>query len=672
MIFNRINLLRTLVAVSSMFCASFSCAEIGIWQELPHARARLLSSEKVIGFEIELDPEWKIYWSYAGPVGQPTEFISDHVEFFFPWPKRGELQGFPSYGYEDRVLFPGLLTNEGGQLTVALAICSATQCIPTRANFDLPNSVDRDELVLDKVSKALLSIPRPVLKQPSFVIDQQRQLISLDTAQRSDFILEADAEAARAGFFLETAQYTTEGLQASYLIGSNVIDLEFIKTARVFTNGPGGPEVHDPTSMRSYDKLQSELNLTDGAIYNQNDVESLPRRSLEDQYWISIFGTAVLMFVGGLLLNVMPCVLPIVFLKLSAFTSRSTADSLRELRTSFGWTAFGIVGTFTLTGIGLAVAQILTGIEQSLGAWMQFPQTTVVLGVAVVLFIANSFGWYEFALPSSLSQLGLQKKGRLGDVLAGVVAALMGGACAGVLLAAALAVAFSSGGVTLVALLTTMGVGLALPYILVALMPGFGSLIPKPGPWISWVKPIIGVGLVLTLAYIFLIAAHQITQLALLIFFLGCVLSLLAFRASKWRRWSLVILLLMVFLVPRATQTPDPLELARNYQREIDELVSAGNTVLVDVTAYWCATCLTNKALVLDTEKTRILLEGYKAQIFTINADLMADNVSEFMSLHGRNALPLNLIFGPNLREGEILPSILTIDSIRAALDRSL
>ena len=802
-------------------------AEVSAWQDLPHGRARLLATAQMaetaetaeeetlssdlspdlaLGLEIELDEGWKIYWTYAGPVGQPTQIEGQNlpegqsVDFFFPWPKRGTLQGFPSYGYEGSLIFPGILTGDtgasntagtrsntetdstetgntetentemdstgGGGLVARLSICSQTQCIPHRLTVDLPSyPVQKDVLALNKLRQAFANIPQPVAGTPTLGADRWAQSLALSNYgphDLTDFLIAADGTAARQGFFLwspydgqdqegeaqEGQDQVQEGqdqvqdqevrgqegqdrargtLTSPYDIQDPEQRLGFIEAkADIYAIGPDGPVVFNLRRSEAYQALAQIIGaVTKGRMAeapgggdgqgldpapNQNLNQNLNQirvgqggrsAAATQPQAMGIWAAALFLFLGGLLLNVMPCVLPVLFVKMKALLAedeRSTKDMVadggqRALRRSFGWTALGIIVTFVALGAVLSLAQVVTGGVFTLGVWLQFPLTTVFLASLVILFIANAFGWFEFVVPARVLTLGANRQGGshqgqnhqgrnhqgpLGDMLAGMVAALLGGACAGVFMAVALTVAFAQPPALMTALLTLMGVGFALPYVLVALIPAAARLIPRPGPWMSWLKPLMGGGLFLTLGYLLFILERQLLPLGLML----VALMSLAGGAGLWvsarrrfalgRLMSLAILIVMVVLTPLFSRPPDPVETARDYGAEIDARVARGDRVFVDVTALWCATCQTNKLLVLDSADIQNLFAETDIYVFTIHADIMADNISAFMSAQRRNSLPLNILFSPKFPDGDILPSVLTKNAVREAVNRTL
>ena len=230
----------------------------------------------------------------------------------------------------------------------------------------------------------------------------------------------------------------------------------------------------------------------------------------------------------------------------------------------------------------------------------------------------------------------------------------------------------------LIALIGLVGTGLAAPYLLVAFSPAIARLIPKPGTWIGWIKPVFGVGLLFTLGYLIAIASRQLQLAAVCALMLGCAVALLGLRVGTiqgmtWaRKLSLGLLLVCSLVLPIFTPPPNPNEINRDYRVEIDSLLDEGKRVFVDVTAFWCATCQTNKLWVLDRPEIVSLFEGTQTHVLTINADTMAENITTFMQEQGRMSLPLNILFSSANPDGDILPSVLTKNAVYEAINRTL
>ena len=442
------------VILVSLFWSLSAAAEATPWQHIPNGQARLLSSASdsgntVLGLDFYLDEGWKIYWTYAGPVGQPTKLSFHNLKpnqvavFFFPWPKRGDLQGYPSYSYSDATTFLALIegTPESGFVQADLAICSQTQCIPHRLTMALPKGAgQKDPVVLNKLRRAFDTLPVPSADMPHMVIDQESQEIrlpTLDSNRFDDFLVHVAGSAAREGFFLNPAVADSHGgLRASYNLRNKSQELGFLDEALVYARGDSGSVVFDLSQDRAFRKLAESLDLSTPATDSFSETEepllstSANALNVEPQpERLSVLMAAILLLLGGFLLNFMPCVLPVLFLKMKAIAQldKDNGNRLASIRRSFAWTAVGTISTFLIFGLFLSLGRNLLGIEPTLGAWMQFPLVTVVLTTLLTLFVANAFGWFDFVVPGSIAGLGSHRRGLLGDVLAGFVVAVLGG-----------------------------------------------------------------------------------------------------------------------------------------------------------------------------------------------------------------------------------------------------
>ena len=254
-----------------------------------------------------------------------------------------------------------------------------------------------------------------------------------------DFLIDPGTDGGRAGFFLDPIRPTSDQTSNSPQVVADLLFNEgadvpaLIAAGTIYTQSDEGLTVYRDLGAQdvALDDLRVGLGLA--AQISAADVQAISAVSSGAQGTLqgagpsgSFIQSAVLLFIGGLLLNVMPCVFPILFLKLKTALSGQS-----DLRASFAWTSAGMIGTFAVLGGVLALIQAATGAQLTLGAWMQFPLTTLVLAALLVLFIANALGWFEFVLPASIAGAGQGRSGAFGDVLAGMVAALMGGACAG-------------------------------------------------------------------------------------------------------------------------------------------------------------------------------------------------------------------------------------------------
>lgn len=439
-----------------------------------------------------------------------------------------------------------------------------------------------------------------------------------------------------------------------------------------------------------------------------------------------MLGTA---FLGGLILNLMPCVLPVLSLKLVTVVGHGGSEQ-RQVRFGFIASAAGILVSF------LALALIAFGLQQGglqVGWGMQFQQPVFLTGMILLLtlFAANLWGWFEIGLPGWLADFGFRVSGgassapmeaasaeseagpesapphrshsMVGHFGTGVFATLLATPCSAPFVGTALSFALSRGRVEeIVAIFLAMGVGLALPYLLVALFPGIATRMPKPGAWMVILRRALGFALLATSLWLGSVLAAQRGMPAALTVggLMAGVLALLWLRhrfSTLWLRLGMsalaVGLAALTFLAPgvpseeggyvlrtgsgsgsgsaRASAEDARISWRAFEPDRVSALVADGKVVLIDVTADWCITCKVNKRFVLDRDSVtgRLQQEG----VVAMQADwTTADpEISAYLASYGRYGIPFNIVHGPGAPEGVVLPELLTESVVLEALDRA-
>ena len=405
--------------------------------------------------------------------------------------------------------------------------------------------------------------------------------------------------------------------------------------------------------------------------------------------FLSLLGFAVL---GGLILNLMPCVLPVLSLKMLSVIGHGGAEEKGPVRMGFLASAAGILTSFLVLA-SAAVALKAAGMAAGWGIQFQQPAFLTAMAVIVALFAANLFGLFEIRLPGRLADSAASAgqghgnghgNGRgLGSHFAtGAFAALLATPCSAPFVGTAVGFALSRGAFEIYAIFVALGLGLALPYLLIAAVPSLATRLPRPGPWMITMKRLLGVALIATAIWLLTVLASQIGDRAALlaaslvaaIFF---VLWLVASRSRLLSGGLVAALALAAIIGPSQIAQKNAgigVDLAQPYWKPfapeaIAAHVAAGKTVFVDVTADWCVTCKVNKALVLDTADVvkRLRSDG----IVAMRADWTRPDpvISAFLERFGRYGIPFNVVFGPAAPEGRPLPELLTTGAVTAAMD---
>ncbi|MEE8189505.1 MAG: thioredoxin family protein, partial [Kiloniellales bacterium] len=348
-----------------------------------------------------------------------------------------------------------------------------------------------------------------------------------------------------------------------------------------------------------------------------------------------------------------------------------------------------------------AVALKALGLTVGWGIQFQQPLFLAAMALVISLFAYNMFGFFEIPLPvwaRGLASVGSGAPGQgqaqggghglLGHFLTGAFATLLATPCSAPFLGTALGFALARDAGEIYLIFSVLGLGLALPYLLVAALPGLVRRLPRPGHWMITLKRILGLALAATAVWLLSVLAAQVSLTAALavgalLLVLGLVLWLgprLSLRGAAGP--ALVVLLaaaavLLPALLParvaptvaagtQAEEGWERLDLAR-----IPSLIADGKVVLVDVTADWCITCQVNKKLVLDRDPVRARLDG--DDVVTMRGDwtLPNDEIAQYLESFGRYGIPFDAVYGPAMPDGQALPELLSADSVIEALERA-
>jgi suppressor for copper-sensitivity B len=444
------------------------------------------------------------------------------------------------------------------------------------------------------------------------------------------------------------------------------------------------------TNAPRLDGLPLTLTLYDGKRALEAAVKPVGTVPVGSPMLLIMLGFA---FIGGFILNFMPCVLPVLALKLLGVVGHGGRERA-AIRASFLASAAGIVFSFLVLA---AVLILLKSAGAVVGWGIQFQQPLflALLTLILVLFAANLFGLFEVPLPSWAGGFAAgsghpdHHNSIAGAFAAGAFATLLATPCSAPFLGTALGFAFTRGAVEILLIFAMLGLGLAAPWILVAGIPQLAQVLPRPGRWMIWLKAVLGLALLATAVWLISVLDLQIGRVASLTmgFLLTVILLVLALARALPLRWRAAapIAVLLIAAMQIAVAVGAPVTIAsqgqaragtsgpwRNFaEKEIAELVAAGNVVLVDVTADWCLTCQANKALVLESPDVRAILDAPK--VVAMQADWTRPDtaIAAYLASFGRYGIPFNVVYGPGAPGGVTLPEILTKDAVLQALAKA-
>ncbi|MEM7709834.1 MAG: thioredoxin family protein [Pseudomonadota bacterium] len=378
---------------------------------------------------------------------------------------------------------------------------------------------------------------------------------------------------------------------------------------------------------------------------------------------------------GGLILNLMPCVLPVLSIKLAS-ALQSADRPLARVRAGFLASAAGVMVFFAVLALALVG---LKGAGVAVGWGVQFQQPiflAFVIGL-MTLFAANLLGAFEMQLGST-AMTGMAQAGGAGlrgDFATGAFAALMATPCSAPFIGTAVTYALTSGPVEVVAVFLAMGLGLALPYLAVAARPGLVRRLPRPGRWMGTLRVGLGVVMLAAVAWLLTVLAGAAgTRMAMIVggLAVALLLALKIGRAGPVAGAGLAAMVIAAALVPPAPvgRVASLMGVWQPFERDrIADEVAAGEVVFVDVTADWCLTCVANKRLVLDRGDVADAL----GEVVALQADWTRPDpgISAYLETHGRFGIPFNAVYGPGAPEGIALPELLTEGAVLEALARA-
>ena len=592
-----------------------------------------------LGLQVRLWPGWKTYWRSPGDAGLPPRLDWTGsanlagVDIAWPAPIRFSVFGLETFGYEGELVLPltARLVTPGKPLALKLAaellVCHDI-CVPAR--FDLALTLPAGPVTPAPEAGPIAEAVKAV---PGDGREAGLALAALRDASGPDGpAVEIEAEAREPfvapDIFLEgDAGQAFRPPELRFELGNRRL------AARLaMLPPPAGAVRVDTIAGRTL-----SVTLVDG------------RRSLEARAVVAGPAAAApglapmlaLALLGGLILNLMPCVLPVLSMKLLAVVGHG-GGSVRAVRAGFLASAAGILVSF----LGLAAVMIALKAAGAAAGWgIQFQQPLFLgmMTLVVAAFAANLWGLFEIPLPRAFAALAEgegegEGRGRLaGPFLTGVFATLLATPCSAPFLGTAVGFALARGPVEILAVFFALGIGLALPYLLVAALPRLATRLPRPGRWMLTLRRVLGLALAGT---------------------------------ALWLGW-----LLAASLHPSA---PAAVQAEQAHWRSFDlaavkKEVAAGHVVFVDVTADWCLTCLANNRPVLDRPEVAARLDDPSGAVVAMRADWTRPDeaISRYLASFGRYGVPFNVVYGPGAPEGLPLSELLSVRAVLEGLTKA-
>jgi thiol:disulfide interchange protein/DsbC/DsbD-like thiol-disulfide interchange protein len=653
-----------------------------------------------VGVLLEMAPGWHTYWEYPGGAGLPTSiswtlpegFVAGPIQW--PLPHRviepGDIE---VYAYKDKVLLltaivPPAEINEKAvtlRATVDWLVCEQI-CIPGSANLELslpigPQAVPANVELFSAFRRLL-----PAATAPPYQLDWTREgnslvlkVAGLEKAKAVDlFPLPGTGEQVehpRNGPIRDGAATITIA-QPGDLRGVLVVDTE---------NERKGWIVSSSGQAAAPSKQAAQ-----GGSPSPSGSSSASRPGL---WQALIFG-----FLGGFILNLMPCVLPVISLKIFGFIRQAGDHPEKILRHGLAFVA-GIFAWFL--GLGFVILGLkAAGSEVTWAFQFQNPWFNLIIGCIVFVFALNLFGVFEIVLPGQASTAlaeASSQQGYAGSFFQGIFATLLATPCTAPFLGTALGFAFSQSPIVILAMFGSVALGMSAPYFFLSARPGWMKLLPKPGEWMERVKQFMGFPLLATLIWLLYIVGNQrghdaviwiaafLLCLAVACWIYGAFCGPLSSPRARLLSLAVIALILFgggrFFLAEKFARLTPPGAVTRPAegiawkpfsQKALDELLKAGEPVFVDFTADWCISCKFNERTAIDVPAVR---EAFARDgIVPMKADWTNANpeITAALKKFGRVGVPFYVLY-PRGGSAEpiVLPEILTENIVLDALSRA-
>ena len=674
---------------------------------LAHAPEGVEAGKPVwVGLRLAHQPEWHTYWKNSGDSGLPTQLtwtLPEGVtagEIAWPLPKKILIGNLANYGYEGTVLLPVPLTITprfkpsllAGDLVVrlkAMWLVCRMECVPEEGDFTLKLPARSTTAInREAFDAAWQAQPRPVLSSaqgalPSGGVEIGATAIKLTVP---------GLPLALRGKKLELFPETPEVIETAAPFSQDWQGALWRATVPLATQRTGSPSVMPFVLADGADAYRVELQVRGqwpqvaAAAGVSPALEAAMRGSAAAPApapFVGFFAALLGALLGGLLLNLLPCVFPVLAIKVVGFT-RHAGDHRGHRLSGIAYSA-GVVLSFLALG---ALVLALRGAGEQLGWGFQL-QSPVVVALLAALFTViglNLAGVFEFGsfLPSGIA--ALEARNPVANAfLSGVLAVAIASPCTAPFMGASLGLALGLPTAQALLIFATLGIGMALPYLVASMVPAVARWLPRPGAWMAIFRKLMAFPMFGTVAWLVWVLGQQSgidgagALLALLVALAMAIWALgLQGRArSVVAAISIASLALLAWSAgPSITRAQAAVPLAANaagWQAwepgRVDQLLAAGQPVFVDFTAAWCVTCQYNKKTTLSNAKVLADLSGKNVALLRADWTRRDPAITAALGQLGRSGVPVYVLYQQG-RAPVVLSEILGVDEVRSAIAR--
>ena len=645
---------KTIFSILLLF-SFFGTAEI---VDTGHARISLIKDHSDfvpgtsinIGLKVSMDKGWHTYWRNPGDSGGPIVIDWDLPKGFsvsdikWPLPEKIEYPPLMTYGYEDFVIYPMVLSipdeysDDYFEMAADILIC-ADVCIPESGKISSNLlDIESDSLIYEWLE----SIPSKSLPITTSLNDNNLEIK-----------ITFDKEIKEIYFFPD------ENNSIDYSSKQNFYkkDDDYFLSIKLFND--------------EFQNISGVLDI-DGTGYNVSN------GTFEDfnEEGLSLITALIFALIGGLILNLMPCVFPVISLKVLSFVSMG-GSSPRKIRNHALVFTVGVIASFMLIALTIVLLK-QAGNFVGWGFQLQSPLivgllSLVMVFISLVLITDNSFG----ESLTKLGNIGGSENGYYSSFLTGVLAVVVASPCTAPFMGAALGYALIQPSGETVPIFLSLSLGFSLPYLLLAANPKLIDFLPKPGDWMVTLKEFFAFPMLATALWLLWVFSLQVNQILVIFLLIGWLLLALNFWIFQkdYKTINKVIflaisILSMIYFLP---ETED-IETEQNliigsatewYEGIEDDLRNKNQPYFINFTAAWCITCQSNEITAFSKDGFKSLLEEKNIEYIKADWTNRNDAITRSLKKYGRSGVPFYVYWEPGFENPKILPAILTDQIIK-------
>lgn len=688
--------------------------------QAPHIEAELISEfdqiipGKTYALALRLKPEkdWHVYWKNPGDSGlAPT--LEWHLpkdwkqsELNWPTPQRIPFGPLANYGYEDETLLiiePTAASNSFGEVKISLdaewLVCHE-ECIPGNASFTITRSVSNKATTSltewdKKFAQARASWPTTHIELPlvarrddsAFSIELPKSVASKDIL----FVPEVPGIIENAA----AQTISVDGDRVNLRIARAHNSKKVTSRLSGLLIGPAGWLGTNETRSLAIDlPLAADAAPVNTKATSANESPQAQQEGVElgSDSRMTFLPAVIFALIGGLILNLMPCIFPVLSIKILGFVEQSAGDtsSARKHGLMFG---VGVLVSFWLLAGSLLLLRA-SGAGLGWGFQLQDPHFIILLSLLVFALALNLLGVFELgqALQRTVGRVNVDTSFS-GSFFSGVLATVLATPCTAPFMGSALAYALTVSAFESLTIFSALGIGMALPYVILSFNPRLLRLLPRPGAWMVTFKQLMAFPLLLTVLWLTWVLGLQtdldtVVRLLASFVMLGFAAWLVGgfggITSSPVRRRSVRIISIALVVAAYFLPTSNPpsenypesgvfrdshgLEWQPYSESLVEKLRSEKRIVYIDFTAAWCLTCQVNKRLVFNSTEVLELIAQKDVALVRADWTKRDPEITKALARYKRSGVPLNLIYFPGQEQPQILPAILTPGLVAQAI----